>query len=315
MPNKTKRKQEAKPKQTPRPPKPKRNPGQPIPPEAPWEGVIEYVHNELFDQADAEQTLWGQEQDECPVALYTLPPVVSSSDESEPAAKQVTLTREQEKTLFLQYNYAKFRLALIREESDGKGTRRRKRREEDWIGRIKTTQSKLVHCNLPLVPSMASRAKISGVDHGDLISEGYMALLRSIEKFDAARGFKFSTYACRAILSRFRRLGAKAQTFRKHFPVPYEPKMERSDYHERRHDNQRYVAIETVREVLSENTAKLSTVEKRVIQERYPVVPGNKPRTLAQVGKIVGLSNERVRQIEKVGLTKIRGAFEERMAV
>ena len=56
-----------------------------------------------------------------------------------------------------------------------------------------TTQ--FVQSNLRLVVSLARRYRSSGLPMLDLIQEGNLGLLRAVEKFDARRGFKFSTYA------------------------------------------------------------------------------------------------------------------------
>jgi RNA polymerase primary sigma factor len=138
-----------------------------------------------------------------------------------------------------------------------------------------------------------------------------MALLRSVEKFDASRGFKFSTYACRAIFKSFNRLASKTGRYRQRFPTEYDPQLERSDYDVKRHEMQRDASVEALRDVLLGDRASLTDVERTVVIERFAISGQGKRRTLAEVGRMVGLTNERVRQIQNHALGKIRAALVE----
>jgi len=184
-----------------------------------------------------------------------------------------------------------------------------------WYQRVMKARADLVRANLALVLAMARRTRIPNVDFGEIVSEGNMALLRSVEKFDVSRGFKFSTYACRAILKSFNRMATKAGRHHQHFPTEFDPEMEKSDDDERRHERQRDNSIDMVREILLENRANLTEVERTIVMERFAIATrDNKGRTLAEVGKMVGLTNERVRQIQNKALSKIRVAMAQDLA-
>ena len=268
------------------------------------------IYHASFASRSAERVLWGSDGPEIPVPGYSLLPEIAS-DSFTVSAQPVRLTAVEERTLFLRYNYAKHRLARL--YAAAAGGVRSPREQELWRRRAESVREKLVHANLPLVPAMARRARTPGVEFSELLSEGYMTVLRCIEHFDVARGYKFSTYACRAILSCFRRLQSKATTYRKHVPMQFDPEMERDDYNERRHDDELDNAVDTVRLVLRQNRAELTGVERTILGSRHPLEGDDQRMTLRQVGKIVGLSEERVRQIERRSLSKLRDAIEEEM--
>jgi len=230
-------------------------------------------------------------------------------------AKRGNLSARDERFLFLQYNYARFRLAELISAQVRRRDGRRAGAMVLWYGRALKCRAKIVRANMALVVAMARRTRIPGVDFPEIISEGNMALLRAVEKFDVSRGFKFSTYACRAILKSFNRLATKTGRHRQRFATQYDPKLERSDWDERRREMQTSESIEAVREILTTNRAKLSDVERTVVMERFAIGSREKGKTLSQVGQMVGLTNERVRQIQKVALEKIRLALDEKYLV
>ena len=141
------------------------------------------------------------------------------------------LTAEEERHLFLRFNLCRYRIMqIVRAHRDRRLGVQASRDLLNWVRETLCTRNFIVRANTSLVMAMARRTKPMGVEIGDLISEGNLALMRCVDKFDCSRGFKFSTYACRAIMSGFARLRAKSARYRNQFPAPFDPTFERSDY-------------------------------------------------------------------------------------
>ena len=272
---------------------------------------VSCVYHHSFASPSTEERLYGEDAQQVEVPAWTHFPEVP---EEIPTvhAKRMTLTAQDEVKLFLSYNYARFRLAKLMEAQKKRKALARARQMVTWYSRVLHARGSIVRANMALVLAMAKRTRIPNVEFSELISEGNMALLRSVEKFDVARGFKFSTYACRAILKSFNRLATKTGRYRQHFPTEFDPELEQSDFDVRRHEIQRQDSVEALREILSRNKAHLSEVEKTIVMQRFAIgTDGNKGLTLAEVGKLVGLTNERVPQIQNGALLKIRAALDD----
>jgi RNA polymerase sigma factor (sigma-70 family) len=76
-------------------------------------------------------------------------------------------------------------LTAEQEQSYAKASRRGKKDARDHM----------IRHNLRLVVSIAGKYKRPGVSFADLIGEGNLGLIRAVEKFDPALGYRFSTYA------------------------------------------------------------------------------------------------------------------------
>src|SRR5690606_27445042 len=228
------------------------------------------------------------------------------------SAQQVILTGAEERVLFHQFNFARFRVWTIQNEIKASATKKPTSDQAEeilrWHRRAEIIREQIAETNLALVLAMAKRTRMSEVDFADLVSEGNMALLRAVDKFDAGRGYKFSTYACRAILKAFSRQGMKLSKYRQRFPTDFDPKLEKSNFLETRRATFERDAADEVREIVLTNRADLTDVERTVIEHRFGLESesGEKPMTLEQVGQIIGVTKERVRQIQNKAMEKIR---------
>src|SRR5688572_33039112 len=159
---------------------------------------------------------------------------------------------------------------------------------------------------------MAKRTRLGDVDFAEIVSEGNMALIRAVDKFNVDRGFKFSTYACRAILKAFSRTAMKSSRHKMRFPVEFEPDMEKSDWSDRKRDMVEEDCIDELKQIVDRNLADLSNVEETVIRRRFNLQQqDDSPMTLEEVGSVIGVTKERVRQIQNKALAKIRMVMED----
>jgi RNA polymerase sigma factor (sigma-70 family) len=276
----------------------------------------EYMDDERFHEEDAYRKLFEEAPEvPAPNTSWYNPAMENLGHERElKSVVNQVLTAEQERTLFLQFNYARFKVAQIREQiGDEPATDEQARELLSWHRLADRLRDQIARSNLALVLSMAKRVRHSDVDFTDMISEGNMALLRAIDKFNVSRGFKFSTYACRAILKAFSRAGQKHTRYREMFPTDFDPALERSDHQRRRFDEHESDCADEVMRIVHANRAELSDVERQVISHRFALnrEQHSSPLTLEQVGQIVGLTKERVRQIQNKALSKIRRTLEE----
>ena len=131
--------------------------------------------------------------------------------------------------------------------------------------------------------------------------------MRSVEKFDISRGFKFSTYACRAILQSMTRLTGKHHKYRNTVgitsSIDFPPD---KAFHD---DLDKNMRSEELHVLLDENRADLTDIEKKVLDSRFPMDPLVDKLTLKQIGDMIHLTKERVRQVQNQALSKLKDAL------
>jgi len=218
------------------------------------------------------------------------------------------LTREQEYHLFRKMNYLKHAAAEMRDKLDLKMPSVAMMEQiEKLYEKSVDVKNKIVQSNLRLVVSIAKRHLAPNDDFFGLISDGNMSLIRAAEKFDYSRGNKFSTYASWAIMKNFARTIPDEFKHQDRFRTSNE---EVFDFQQdRRADN---FAMEIDQATRTDQIQKilhtLDQREQQIIVRRFGLDHRFEPLTLKEVGEAMGVTKERVRQLEARALSKLRAA-------
>ncbi len=221
------------------------------------------------------------------------------------------LTREQEAHLFRKMNYLKFKASKLREEMDPARPKTSLMDEIDrYYDETVKTKNQIIRANLRLVVSIAKRHMNSGENFFELVSDGNVSLMRAAEKFDYARGNKFSTYASWAIIKNFARTIPDEHRRRDRFRTSQAEMFTSAE--DNRSDQFEQESAQLHREAQVERIlGRLDEREQSIIIRRFGLRRGQEPLTLKQVGAELGVTKERIRQIESRALSKLRKVAEE----
>ncbi len=271
-----------------------------------------FMDSPVYKQKNIERELFDYVEPQLPLTSWYQPTRDEAIDETMSHAPQLMKGNE-EKLMFLRFNFSKRRLTRLQTKIQKEGlTRELGENFLEWHRRFEHYREYLVRTNLALVLAMAKRTRLGDVDFAEVVSEGNMALIRAVEKFNVDKGFKFSTYACRAILKAFSRTAMKSSRYKTRFPVEFEPEMEKSDWNDRKRDIVEEDCIDELKQIVDRNLADLSDTEQTVIRRRFNWQQQDEsPLTLEEVGQIIGVTKERVRQIQNKALLKIKSVMEE----
>jgi RNA polymerase sigma factor (sigma-70 family) len=268
---------------------------------------LDFIPNPRFSRKGADKAILGPPPEpETPTKKARrpsgLPPYLASLYE------MPLLTREQEAHLFRKYNYLKYKASKLRNQLDPAQPKSSLMDEiEKLHQQAVAMKNEIARANLRLVVSIAKRHVTPDQNFFELVSDGNMSLLRAIEKFDFARGNKFSTYASWAIMKNFARTIPGEFKHRDRFRTSQEELFAATQEH-RGNPLVEEGAQQTREAQIERILRKLDEREQKIIIGRFGLDHAQEPQTLKEVGASLGVTKERIRQIEARALSKLRQA-------
>ena len=268
---------------------------------------IDYIYNPDFDDLSKEQGM-----------LAPMPGLVEFEAKRDQMAppKDVPahmthlyewplLSKDQEQHMFRKMNFLKHKAHKIQEAIDPTRTKVAELRKLDHLREDAVeVRDLLINCNQRLVYSQAKRHLGTGEAIDDLVSDGNVSRMRAVEKFDYARGNKFSTYATWAIMKNFARSIPDEKTHKQRYMTGHEDLFDgKADI---RTDEQEVVAAaDAARHRVNQLLEHLDARTREVIRMRTGL-DGSEEMTLEQIGQHFGITKERVRQINVRGMKQLR---------
>ena len=221
-------------------------------------------------------------------------------------ADSILLTSDEEKYLFNRMNFLKSRAEEQRRRLDLRHPNQQQvdRIEADLAGSL-VIRNQIVQANLRLVVALARKLADSLEQMSELVSEGMLPLMRSVELFDVNLGNRFSTYATWAVRNQMLRHLQKCRNSAEKPLGEDAPSLENLlDYRSQSDSSEatRHHRAAAIRKLLN----ALSDRERSVISARFGLDGHPHGQSLAEISAQVGLCKERVRQIILGSLEKLR---------
>ena len=248
-----------------------------------------FVDDPLYHDASSRQAI-----------LESLPGAPSGSDEV-----HGLLTPAQERSMFLQMNCLKWMAAERRKRATDT---RNQRTARIMLDSALEVRNRIVSANLGLVRSVANRLSKDSETRDELFGEGSLALIRIVEHFNVGFGFKFSTYAMRAlsrelgrILSRRLRAPQRSATTDgiEELPMP-----EQSNQFD---NEQQELALEILEQ--------LPDRERELLKVRYGFYGNDGRLSFRKLSRQFGVSAERLRQLERKSCEYAREHYAEKLGM
>ncbi len=216
------------------------------------------------------------------------------------------LSPADEWTLFREMNLLKFQANALRARLDPKtATEAELRAIESRLAQAQTIRDHLIQANMRLVMSIVKMFVTPQRSFDEMLSDGIITLMQAVEKFDYDRGFRFSTYAYRSIarnayrtLTVARQEESRLTRDAEEWAFQQEASLSSSSLTDQVWSN--------LRDLMTSLLGRLDRRERFIIRSRYALGAHRKVRTFQHLADKLGVSKERVRQLEQRAVAKLR---------
>ncbi|HEY3245162.1 MAG TPA: sigma-70 family RNA polymerase sigma factor [Phycisphaerae bacterium] len=269
------------------------------------ENPVAYIYNELFDAPNADALIL-----ETPPPLPPEQRAAARIPRDLPAYLRALymvplLSPAQEVDLFRRYNYLKYKAAQRIQKLRTFVPRAEHLHDIDALRvRAEAVKNQIIRANLRLVVSIAKKHVGARPNFFEVVSDGNLSLMRAVEKFDFARGYRFSTYASWAIMKNYARTIPEQHYHVNRYVTGQEELLDAIPDH--RSDIPSTESLAGVRDVLVAGLNQLTPRERSIVAQHFGLTGDGSGQTLEELGNRLGVTKERVRQIEKRAIEKLR---------
>jgi RNA polymerase primary sigma factor len=214
------------------------------------------------------------------------------------------LTAEQERHLFRQMNFLLYRANRLRRKLDvAKPSRVLLEKIQNDLNQANAIKGRIIQANLRLVVSIAKKFVNPANSLEELISDGNLALIRAVEKFNYGLGNRFSTYATYAVQRNYFRMVSRGRRQRERFLSDEErlaiiPQAEPAQI-------VGAAGLQQLQQSFGSLLQRLNARERQILERRFGF-HGQEPKTFKELGEELGVCKERIRQIQTRAMEKLR---------
>ena len=274
------------------------------------ETEIEFIGSREFSEPSADINILGSRV-----------PAVSATDSKMRLPKDLPahlarlcesslLSAEEERELFRRMNYLKFRANVVRSRLNPETPDAVAVAEiERLLAEATRVRDHIIQANMRLVISIVKKFVTPKHSFDDLLSDGIISLMQAVDKFDYDKGFRFSTYAYRAIARNAYRSITDRQKEEGRFDATVGEDLSSVPEQDRTSALDEKESM-SMRSMMLEMLNQLDRRERFILRGRFALGAHRKVRTFQCLADKLGVSKERVRQLEQRAITKLKAMVE-----